>query len=72
MPKQGPNYQLRKIIHMVDLDVLACFYNVFLERIFISGDSIGYISQNLNAERAVNRQPGYRTGTLRADMLAEP
>ena len=47
VPKIDVNYQLMKINHMVDLDVPVCFYNVFLERIFISGDSIGYISQNL-------------------------
>ena len=69
MPKIDAYYQLMKIIHMVDLDVPVCFYDVFLERIFISGDSIGYISQN--AERAVNRQPGYRTRTRRADMIAK-
>ena len=42
--KIDANYQLIKIIHMVDLD----------------------------AERAVNRQPDYRTRTRRADMIAEP
>ena len=54
VPKQDLNYQLIKIVHMIDLGVPVCFYNVFQERIFIWGDSIGYISQNLKIDRPMS------------------